>query len=149
MQIFDCRTSPVRLQSFVPCFPLGSFPIAIAAINLSRAWATKWVNTVHTPNVSRSQSQANCDSRMAFPYVSASCCGNFLHILATTFSTSLEFLLVLFLPSSFLFFVLFLLRQQKPKAAATRSLLVFVLASPKGGKFSRRDGVTCHRRGFR
>jgi len=103
MQIFDCRTSPVRLQSFVPCFPLGSFPIAIAAINLSRAWATKWVNTVHTPNVSRSQSQANCDSRMAFPYVSASCCGNFLHILATTFSTSLEFLLVLFLPSSFYF----------------------------------------------
>lgn len=62
MQIFDCWRS-VRPVLFGPSvrrqsFPLGSFPIAIAAINLSRAWSTKWVNMVHPPNATRSQ--ANC-----------------------------------------------------------------------------------------
>lgn len=162
MQIFDCWRS-VRPVLFGPSVRRQSFPL-FSPGQFSNCNCRNQLVPGMKHQMGQHGAHSEClpipgqllDSWMAFPYVSASCCRNFLHILATTFSASLEFLLVLFLAYFFslliwfFFFLYFSFCVNKSqKAASTRSLLVFVLASPKGGKFSRRDGVTCHRRWFR
>lgn len=89
-------------------------------------------------------------SRLAFPYVFASCCGNFLHILATTFSTSLEFLLVSFSFFSHIFFFIFPSCVNKSQKRRRQGVcLCLCWPAPEVENSLNGNGVACHRRGLR
>lgn len=147
MQIFDCWRS-VRPVLFGPSVRRQSFPL-FSPGQFSNCNCRNQLVPGMKHQMGQHGAHSEChpipgqllDSWMAFPYVSASCCRNFLHILATTFSASLEFLLVLFLAYFFslliwffFFFVLFLLRQQKPKGGVDEEFAGVCVGQPQRWK---------------